>query len=115
MTPEEKAKAYAEQLYPYPERENDSDLYDLLYYQIEKERNAFLAGYKASWEWIPITPETMPEPNVPLQLYYSLLHKPIYGLYDGENFVSAGLYGRLPKEHLTHFRYIPQDKPGEKS
>lgn len=100
MTPEEKARQYAEQYYSIP-----------VHQQIAEA--AHLAGQQAALEWIPVTPETMPEEKKHLQLFYKNGIK--YGVFtEHHNFFILGDNCYSPLLSFTHFRYIPQDKPGEK-
>lgn len=98
MTPEQKAKAYAERTYMYG-------------IQRAIAKSAHLAGQQAALAWIPVTLETMPEEYVPLQ-FYSYNRGIYYGKFDGHKFYDE-VYDCYRYE-VTHFRYIPQDKPGEK-
>lgn len=97
MTPEEKAKAYAERTYMYG-------------IQRAIAKAAHLAGQQEAWQWIPITPETIPEDFVDIN-FYDKSGNVFYGYYHSGIFYEVKFKYQFPADQITHFRYIPQDKP----
>lgn len=106
-TPEEKAWEYTE-----------NDLGDICFMEtgLDKESaynavyDAFLAGNRSATEWIPITPETMPEDGVDV-----ILHSVGIGSYQGYILTNGGAFSSLchgpemkDEFYPTHWLPLPE-------